>query len=89
MLWVLAFVCGWWQEVYKTVAITDNKFGISVGLSSYAVPDTLRGSVAAVECANCGGAGSVRCGRCKRVRYCGSDCQQSHWKIHKMVCGKQ
>jgi len=26
------------------------------------------------------------CGYCKSVRYCGTDCQEEHWKSHKNVC---
>jgi len=29
-----------------------------------------------------------RCGRCKKVCYCGVDCQRSAWPSHKLVCGK-
>lgn len=26
------------------------------------------------------------CGRCKLARYCGNDCQRSHWETHKEYC---
>ena len=37
-------------------------------------------------CAQCGIVGTVRCGECKAVKYCGMACQRKHWKIHKHVC---
>jgi len=37
-------------------------------------------------CAQCGLDGTVRCGECKAVKYCGTECQRKHWKIHKEVC---
>jgi hypothetical protein len=39
-------------------------------------------------CANCANSGSVRCGGCKQVRYCGADCQKNHWPEHKKTCGR-
>jgi hypothetical protein len=45
-------------------------------------------------CAACGaraGQPGVRlqmCSRCKRVRYCGPQCQRAHWRAHKAQCGK-
>ena len=46
------------------------------------------------KCANCGaiqcpdGAPLLDCSRCKKVAYCGRDCQAEHWKKggHKKVC---
>lgn len=29
---------------------------------------------------------SPKCGRCKTARYCGTECQQKHWKQHKKEC---
>jgi hypothetical protein len=49
---------------------------------------------AANACAACGaraGQPGVRlqvCSRCKRVRYCGPQCQRAHWQAHKAQCGK-
>lgn len=38
-------------------------------------------------CAQCGQTGSYHCGSCKHVRYCGSACQNAHWKSsHRAVC---
>ena len=40
-------------------------------------------------CATCGGPGSLKCGRCKAVSYCGPDCQRADWKReggHKGAC---
>jgi hypothetical protein len=46
------------------------------------------------ECAKCGaraGQPGVRlqmCSRCKRVCYCGPQCQRAHWRAHKAQCRK-
>lgn len=29
-----------------------------------------------------------KCGRCKKVYYCGQSCQKRHWKVHKKTCRK-
>jgi hypothetical protein len=29
-----------------------------------------------------------RCGKCREVVYCSKGCQEAHWKVHKLVCGK-
>ena len=41
-------------------------------------------------CANlgCVGQGLKACARCKRVRYCGVECQRAHWPQHKPDCSK-
>lgn len=37
-------------------------------------------------CAWCGHVGGlVKC-PCRRVRYCGADCQRRHWELHKVLC---
>lgn len=39
------------------------------------------------SCASCNKANSTqRCSKCKEVYYCGRDCQQKHWAIHKTHC---
>jgi hypothetical protein len=30
----------------------------------------------------------LRCKKCKDQRYCSTQCQQLHWKVHKKGCGK-
>ena len=39
-------------------------------------------------CSNpsCSEPGTLKCGRCKKVRYCGQDCQRSQWSAHKAAC---
>ncbi|CAI2185996.1 2001_t:CDS:2 [Funneliformis geosporum] len=46
--------------------------------------------LALVICAQCGKANedNKRCGRCRKVVYCGTDCQRSHYKEHKALCRK-
>ncbi|CAG8587421.1 17165_t:CDS:2 [Dentiscutata heterogama] len=42
--------------------------------------------LALVVCANCGKESNKRCSRCRKVVYCGADCQKSHYKEHKAFC---
>jgi hypothetical protein len=44
--------------------------------------------LALVICSQCGKASedNKRCGRCRKVVYCGTDCQRSHYKEHKATC---
>ena len=37
-------------------------------------------------CSRCCRAGTNVCSRCRKVYYCSSECQKSHWKLHKLVC---
>jgi GNAT superfamily N-acetyltransferase len=39
-------------------------------------------------CSNpgCGGTGLKICTRCRQARYCGPQCQQAHWSMHKTGC---
>ena len=41
------------------------------------------------KCRCCGKAASLRCSKCKKVFYCGKECQARDWPIHKKECGKQ
>jgi hypothetical protein len=45
---------------------------------------------APVQCHACGkaGAGLLKCSACKRVYYCGTECQKTHWQQHKVLCRK-
>ena len=29
-----------------------------------------------------------KCNGCKKVYYCGGECQKAHWKVHKSVCSR-
>ncbi|KAL2318000.1 hypothetical protein Fmac_031876 [Flemingia macrophylla] len=51
--------------------------------------DAMPGVLAAADslCAVCATPATKKCSRCKAVRYCSQECQQSHWKSgHKSVC---
>lgn len=38
-------------------------------------------------CAYCSKKGAEnKCGKCKSVYYCGTECQKQHWKTHKDIC---
>ena len=39
-----------------------------------------------LECANCGKTATSSCGKCKRERYCGKQCQESRWSLHERNC---
>ena len=36
--------------------------------------------------ADCDKAGTLRCGRCKKGKYCSKECQREDWKYHKANC---
>jgi hypothetical protein len=42
----------------------------------------------AITCAKCNiqRTGLLACGICKAVRYCGTECQKAHWKLHRQTC---
>ena len=37
-------------------------------------------------CGVCAKNAQYSCGKCKLVKYCGSQCQKIHWKVHKIYC---
>jgi hypothetical protein len=37
-------------------------------------------------CAACGASGTMRCGGCNMVNYCGPLCQRRHWAAHREAC---
>jgi hypothetical protein len=57
-------------------------------------PSMLRSPTQHFQCANCGKKEEFKgqlkqCSRCKKVRYCGQECQLKHWKDgHKDACNK-
>ncbi|GMH37531.1 hypothetical protein BSKO_05404 [Bryopsis sp. KO-2023] len=43
----------------------------------------------ATNCGNCGSTSELkRCGGCRKIWYCGRDCQKEHRGVHKHQCGK-
>ena len=42
------------------------------------------------DCKNCGEKEKelLKCSRCKKVYYCGADCQRKNWPSHKLICSK-
>ena len=48
------------------------------------------GEAAPPACAACGAAAApLRCGGCRRARYCGAECQKRDWRAHKAACKQQ
>lgn len=45
-------------------------------------------STIVLSCANCGKTDEKlsRCSKCHFERYCGSECQKTHWPQHKVIC---
>jgi hypothetical protein len=40
------------------------------------------------HCRNCDKEATLKCGRCNKVIYCDSECQEIDWTKHKTVCNK-
>jgi hypothetical protein len=63
-------------------------------MEAWAMAEKAKHQSAASACAACGaraGQPGVRlqvCSRCKRVHYCGPQCQRAHWRAHKADCSK-
>jgi hypothetical protein len=38
------------------------------------------------RCGYCDKPATNQCGKCKKIRYCGIECQRAHWKQHKSGC---
>lgn len=51
-----------------------------------AVRDGIKSGKNISLCANCGKKSTSRCGQCKKARYCSSECQKVHWKVHRSSC---
>lgn len=49
-------------------------------------PDTLAKLQPLQKCHKCGKVGKGTCGKCKIGSYCSTECQKSHWPIHKQLC---
>lgn len=60
------------------------------GWETQACPVEIEGEV----CGTCGkgkeeeGKALMRCGKCKKMMYCGRACQTEDWKAHKPFCGR-
>ena len=40
------------------------------------------------KCSYCGQASATlkNCARCRQAKYCGRECQEMHWNMHKLIC---
>lgn len=47
---------------------------------------TMSATEAMCAARTCQTSATQSCGRCKVVKYCGRDCQRSHWKAHRDEC---
>jgi len=84
----------WCQNVW----VLENKCGVpssnTFGYMGFGVDNTsyekMTISKTVFKCANCDHRypSMKKCSACKKEHYCSSECQKTHWKIHKKVCGK-
>lgn len=63
-------------------------------MSSISSSDDVEADEEIMCCASCGKAGVddiklKRCNSCYLVRYCGTDCQKTHWRQHKEACKRR
>lgn len=50
---------------------------------------TVKATIEKIACAHCGERkGTQLCGGCKKVSYCGKECQRAQWSSHKLECKK-
>ncbi|KAF8595883.1 hypothetical protein BDV93DRAFT_394756, partial [Ceratobasidium sp. AG-I] len=58
-------------------------------LFSVSYIETVAGAVKSLPCWSCGGPGKPTlsaCSKCKKARYCSTECQHRDWKTHKASC---
>ncbi len=58
----------------------------SVAAASAAPSPAAPAATVTNRCAQCGAAGSKRCGRCHERVYCSAACQQRDWPKHRSDC---
>ena len=68
-----------------THAACTRASGGTDSVTSYTTPSSSTADVQ-TACAVCGSAGRFRCGGCRTVRYCSSDCQRVDWPAHRALC---
>jgi hypothetical protein len=69
----------------KNELIAAGQLSISQQLNSKSIPLML---IPRASCGNCHSIDRVllRCARCKVARYCNTECQTAHWKLHRSFC---
>ncbi len=65
----------------ESVALYDNMFGKDNNPATKALPDEKYCECCGKEDDDC-----LLCVGCRRVRYCGKECQAEHWNIHREHC---
>lgn len=80
--WAAAQVSGGEQRILRLAQNKAERLLSDVGKES------IDPAAAEEQCANCAKAtGQLKsCGRCKAVKYCGRECQVSHFTVHKRAC---
>ena len=78
------------QKVMDYVLRESDKLA-ALGIAPYAAD---KGKADKKSCAGCEKKEEFRgdfnlCARCKKVAYCGKECQKAHWKTHKQRCASK
>ena len=73
----LVHLCAWFKldDVLSPAACKNINFEVEVSVL-----------FRAKMCARCGATASKSCSGCRRVRYCGRQCQKEDWQVHRQGC---
>lgn len=78
------------ERAWKASALNEWRDSTPEPMNKDPTAEQWKGSLSGIACGNCHieekGSKFHRCGKCKRVAYCGLQCQKEHWKTHKKAC---
>jgi hypothetical protein len=69
------------DPVYEFLEKSNGVFGFVIHSNGTIAKDLMYKCAFCEKC--CEG---LRCSGCRKVSYCGEECQKKHWKTHKLTC---